>query len=115
MQKSPLAIVKERFGDKAGLVKAIEGLTTDALWIDRINSNKGLACISNRKLLHLHQVLSDVQSQFGGRDALIQAVVDAEGRGKDADFKNGLVKMPTPKLYDRYRASKKRAAANKAA
>lgn len=109
MQKSPLAIVKERFGDKASLVKAIEGLATDSMWIDRTNDSKGLSCVSNRKLLRLHQVLTDLQKEFGGRDALVQAIIDQEGRGKDGDFKNGLARMPTPKLYDRFRAGKKRA------
>lgn len=109
MKKSPLAVVKERFGDKASLVQAIEGLATDSMWIDRMNGSKGLSCVSNRKLLHLHQILTDVQKEFGGRDSLIQAIIDQESRGKDADFKNGLLRMPTPKLYDRYRSGKKRA------
>lgn len=112
MQKSPLATVKERFGDKAGLVKAIESLATEELWIDRVNDDKGLARVSNRKLLHLHQVLSDVQSTFGNRDKLIEATAEAMGCPKDEDFKQSLKQASTPELYDMYRAAaKKRPAA----
>ena len=41
MKKSPLTITKERFGDKAGLVKAVRELATDELWLDRVNAGKG--------------------------------------------------------------------------
>ena len=108
MQQSPLATVKERFGDKAGLVKAIEGLATPELWVDRINAGKGLMCVSNRKLLHLHQVLAEVQSQFGSREQLIAGIAELERRSNDADYKRGLESAPTPKLYSQYLAAKKR-------
>lgn len=108
MQKSPLAIVKERFGDKAGLVKAIEALKTDALWVDRVSPNKGLDCVSNAKLLHLHDVLSQVKEQFGSRDKLIDAIAEAEKRAKDSDYKKSLEHLPTPRLFEQYRAAAKR-------
>lgn len=109
MQKSPLAIVKERFGDKAGLIKAIQGLQNDDLWLDRL-SGKGLDCISNRKLIHLHDVLSAVKDEFGTREKLIAATAELEGRGKDGDYKQALIKLPLPQLFDRYRSAKKRKA-----
>ena len=109
MQKSPLALVKERFGDKAGLVKAIEGLTKDELFLDRVNTDKGLDSVSNRKLLHLHDVLSQVKEQFGTRAKLIDAIADQTKRTKDADYKKSLESQPTPRLFEIYRAGKKRA------
>ena len=111
MQKSPLAIVKERFGDKAGLIKAVSGLVGDKLWLDRVNSDKGLERVSNRKLLHLHDVLSAIKSEFGSRDKLVDAVAELAGRSKDGDYKAGLAKKATPELYDLYRSAKKRSAA----
>jgi hypothetical protein len=40
---SPLAIVKEKFGDKAKLVTELETFTKDDdLWVSRTNANKGL-------------------------------------------------------------------------
>ncbi len=109
MPNSPLQTVKERFKDKAALVKAVEGLAKGDLWIDRVNTDKGLDCISNKKLLHLHDVLSSVKDEFGSRAKLIDAIAEAEGRPKDGDYKSGLERHPTPRLYEIYRAAKKRA------
>ncbi|MDD9940584.1 MAG: hypothetical protein OXU20_05935 [Myxococcales bacterium] len=107
MQKSPLALVKERFGDKAGLVKAIEGLTKDELFLDRVNTDKGLDSVSNRKLLHLHDVLSQVKEQFGTREKLIEATAGQLKRDKDPDYRKSLEAYPTPRLYQIYRAAQK--------
>src|SRR5262245_53686739 len=40
-KKSPLAIVAERFGDKAKLVEAVKALATDELWMARTNADRG--------------------------------------------------------------------------
>lgn len=109
MSKSPLENVKTRFKDKAGLVAAVQGLMTEELWIDRVNTDKGLDSVSNKKLLHLHEVLSQVKKEFGSRTKLIDAIASAEGRAKDADFKQGLTRYPTPRLFEIARSSQKRA------
>ena len=49
MKSSPLTQVKERFTDKAGLVKALESLTTADLWLGRINEDKGLVFFTARR------------------------------------------------------------------
>ncbi len=46
--KSPLALVKERFQDKEGLLKALKELTTEDLWADRVGGDKGLGCVSDK-------------------------------------------------------------------
>jgi hypothetical protein len=107
--KAPLSSVKERFKDKATLVKAVQGLMTDELWLDRMNADKGLDSVSNRKLLHLHDVLSEVKADFGSRAKLIDAIADALKRGKDADYKQSLQRHPTPRLYEMFRSSRKAA------
>ncbi len=109
MKSSPLAQVKERFTDKAGLVKAVESLATAELWIGRVADDKGLACVSNRKLLHLHGVLSEVKSTYGSRSGLIDAIAKIEKREKDAGFRARLEKWPTPRLLDAARSAKKKA------
>jgi hypothetical protein len=114
MAKTPIQIVKERFSDKAGLVKAVQGLMTDELASTRrMNADKGLDSVSNKKLLHLHQVLSQVKKDFGSRDKLIKAIAEGAKRAKDADFASGLAQYSTPRLFEMYRAGKKRTAAAK--
>jgi hypothetical protein len=103
MKKSPLTVVKERFSDKAGLVDAVKKLATDDLWADRLNEQKGLELISNKKLLHLHDVLSAVKKEFGSRDKLIDAIITREKRDKDAEYRSRFASWPTPKLFDHYR------------
>ncbi len=107
MNKQPLSIVKERFQDKAGLVKAVKDLATEDLWIDRLD-DKGLDCVSNKKLLHLHSVLSTVKEKFGGRAKLVEAILKQQARGKDDGYKAGLNRLSLPRLWDQFRAGEKR-------
>jgi hypothetical protein len=119
MKTSPLLQVKERFGDKTKLVAAVQALATEALWVDRINPEKGLAKVSNAKLLKLHSSLSKAKDEFGSRDKLVEAIVALENRPTDAGLKAGLASQPLPRLLDRHarlsRAAKKAAPAEKAA
>lgn len=115
MSKSPLALVKERFSNKEGLVAAVKALATDELWNNRrLNSDKGLEHVSNKKLLHLHDVLSSVKKDHGSRAKLIDAVVEAEKRGKDAGFRTRLEKASTPELFEQLTVLKRRAKATEA-
>ena len=107
MKPSPLAEVKDRFGSKDKLVDAIKDFGDDLL-LDRTNEDKGLERVSNRKLLHLHEVLSTVKDEFGSRDKLIDAICEVESR-KDEGYRTRLERWPTPRLWDWYRSAKKRA------
>lgn len=109
--KSPLALVKERFTDKDGLLKALKELTTEELWLDRLDQDKGLDSVSNKKLLRLHAVLSDVKKQFGNRTKLVDAILTQEKRSKDEGYKTRLSRLATPRLFDQYKAGAKRAKA----
>jgi hypothetical protein len=106
--KSPLALVKEGFGDKSKLVEAVEKLTTGDLWVARVNEAKGLAHVSNAKLLRLHAIFAEVKEKFGTREKLIDAIVELEKRSKDAGFRQRLSAWPVPRLYDAYRSTSKR-------
>ena len=114
MPKSPLAIVTERFKDKAALIDAVKALATDDLWIDRVNEDKGLPRISNRKLVHLHDVLSQVKKDHGSRSKLIDALLESEKRSKDAGYRARLEKLSTPALFAQLTIAKKRSAPKKA-
>jgi len=108
--KSPLALVKDKFGDKEKLVAAVEKFTGDDLWVARTNKDKGLAHVSNAKLLRLHATFSEVKEKFGTREKLIDAVLEVQKRSKDAGFRQKLSAWPVPRLYDAYKSLTKRAA-----
>jgi hypothetical protein len=108
--KNPLALVKEQFGDKAKLVAAVEKFTGDDLWVARTNKDKGLAHVSNAKLLRLHATFTEVKEKFGTREKLIDAILEQQKRTKDAGLRQRLSLWPVPRLYDAYKSAAKRAA-----
>ena len=113
--KSPLATVKDKFGDKQKLVEAVKALATEELWLGRTSADRGndrgLEHVSNAKLLRLHDVLSEVKDKFGTRAKLVDAILGVENRTKDAGYKKHLEAFPVPRLYDLYKSAKKRAPA----
>jgi len=109
MNKSPAAIVKEHFGDKAKLLAALGPLTNEDLWVPRVNEKKGLARVPNAKLLRLYSVLTAVKEKFGNRFKLVDVICEIEKRSKDEGFKKRLLDYPVPRLYDVYRSAAKRA------
>lgn len=108
MAKSPLAVMKEKFGDKEKLVAAVEKLTGEDLWVSRTNKEKGLAHVSNAKLLRLHETFSAVKEKFGTRAKLIEAILEVEKRVKDEGYKQHLSAFPVPRLWDLYKSTSKR-------
>jgi hypothetical protein len=108
--KAPHAAVKEKFGDKAKLVAALEKLTGADLWVSRTNKEKGLAYVSNSKLLRLHATFTEVKEKFGTREKLIDAILQLENRGKDTGLRQKLSEWPVPRLFDAYKAATKRKA-----
>jgi len=114
MKKTPVAVVKERFQSKEKLVEAVQKLATADLWVERLNAEKGLAKVSNEKLIKLHDVLVDAKQRFGSRDKLISAILELKKRTKDVNYSAGLKKFALPQLLDLHasveRASKRAAA-----
>jgi len=106
--KSPLASVKEKFGDKKKLVEAVEKFTGEDLWVGRTSKDKGLAHVSNAKLLRLHATFSAVKEKFGTRAKLIDAIVTLEKRTKDDGYKARLGAYPVPRLWDLFQSVDKR-------
>jgi hypothetical protein len=113
--KTPLALMKEKFGEKGKLVEALEKLVGDELWVARTSANKGLAHVSNAKLLRLHATFSEVKTKFGTREKLVEAILELEKRTKDVGYRQRLLGWPVPRLYDAYKSTAKRAEASKAA
>jgi hypothetical protein len=110
---SPVAAVKERFGDKEKLTSAIQALATKELWLDRVSEDKGLERASNAKLLRLHSVLSTAKERFGTRSKLVDAILQLENRAKDTGFKARLEDYPLPRLLDVLKGAEKRSKARK--
>ena len=109
---SPLATVKEKFGEKAKLVAELEKFTKDGdLWVSRTNADKGLSHVSNAKLMKLHRTFSEVKEKFGSRAKLIDAICDVQKRTKDEGYKTRLQAFPVPRLWDLYKSASKRASA----
>jgi len=109
--KTPLALVQEKFGDKEKLVASLEKLTGEELWVARTNASKGLAHVSNAKLLRLHAIFTEVKEKFGTREKLIDAILELEKRSKDTGLRGKLSGWPVPRLYDTYKSAVKRVAA----
>jgi hypothetical protein len=105
---TPLAAVKAKFGDKEKLVSAVEKLTNEELWVSRTNKNKGLAHVSNAKLLRLHATFTAVKEKFGTREKLIDAILQLENRAKDKGLREKLSTWPVPRLFDAYKSAAKR-------
>ncbi len=108
--KSPLATVKDKFGDKKSLVAAVEKLAGEELWLGRTSKDKGLAHVANAKLLRLHATFTTVKAKFGTRAKLIEAIVTLEKRTKDEGYKVHIGAYPVPRLWDLYQTLEKRKA-----
>ncbi|MEP7125658.1 MAG: hypothetical protein ABJE95_32310 [Byssovorax sp.] len=115
--KSPLAIVKEKFGDKSKLVEAVKAFGTEELWLGRTSADnaggkgRGLAHVSNAKLVRLHAVFTEVKEKFATRAGLIEAILTTQKRSKDGDLKKKLETYPVPRLFDLYKSVAKAAKA----
>jgi hypothetical protein len=122
MQASPLEQIKSRFGDskeenltearkaaKEAIVKEIRDLVKKGDLLEDDFSDKGIERVSNKKLLKLLEVAHTVETDFGSRSALIDKIVELEGREKDAGYREHLEGYRLPALYDYYLGSKKRA------
>lgn len=104
----PGRAVEDEFGSKSKLIEAVRKLISDDLLEDRLSEDKGLERVSNKKLLRLHAIGTKVQSEFGGRGGLIDAILAAEKRTKDDGYKTRLERYPTPRLLDMVTAARRR-------
>jgi hypothetical protein len=112
---TPVGRAKGQFESKAKLVSAVQALATPALWLDRVSADKGLAKVSNGKLLRLHAALSRAKEQFGTRDKLIGAVLTLGKRTGDEGYKSRLAGYPLPRLLDLHDSLNKSGAKSSAA
>ncbi len=120
MQASPLHQIIKRFDTKSddrtearkkaknALIKALQAFTNKGDVLEDEFSDKGIKRVSNRKLLRLLETAELVQDEFGSRSAMIDKLLDIEGRQKDAGYREHLEGFRLPTLYSRYQAALKR-------
>ena len=106
---APIAKALTLAGSKSELVAKVQALATDALWINRFATDDGWARLSNRQLVRLHGLLTEVGARFASRAELIAAIATAEGHGKDGDYKTSLERHPLPRLWDQLKSAERRA------
>ncbi len=106
--RTPGVKVKEQFGSKENLLKEVKKLfeKTD-FFPDRLNPDKGLERVSNRKLLRLHALASEMKDKFGSRKNMIEEYVKLAGKANVEAMKEKLAEMTLGKLVDLYRRVEK--------
>jgi hypothetical protein len=110
MKKSPLALVKEKFGSKEELVDALIALPESVL--DRGEDGeeskddfrKRLLGAANSKLLRLHKTGKSISDRWGSKTKLVDAILTLRKRGKDQDYRTKLATLSVGKLYDQVSA-----------
>ncbi len=109
-KKSPLARQKEEHGSKE---KLVDKLVTLLGQIRKIDEDKDelkarLLAASNKKLLRLFEVGSEIREKWGSLDKLAEATAGALGRAKDSPYLEKLKTLTPGKLLDAFRSAEKR-------
>jgi hypothetical protein len=109
-KKSPLARRKDEHESKEKLVdKLISLLGSIAKSEEDQDSLKArLLAASNKKLLRLHDVSTEIKSKYGSVEKLAEAVGSALGRAKDAPYIAKLKSHTPAKLLDLLKSAEKR-------
>lgn len=107
MKKSPLQLVKDAHGSKAALAEKLLSLLdrregeSDEAFAHRIRT------ASNKQLARLWNTEQRVKSEFGSKDALAEAVVQATFGAANADYKRKLLTYTKARLLDLHDSRKK--------
>ena len=108
VKETPLQTAKRVHGGKDKLVetvvKALKAVGEDVDGEDQ----EDLAVASNRKLLRLHQIATDIAERYGDKDKLITALAAAEGKSKDQSYIDSLSGRSLGRLLDLVTAAERR-------
>jgi len=85
MKKTPLQMVRDRYGSKEKLVDELMGLIKRPADLPKDKLKQKLLAQSNKKLMALHDREQLVKDKFGNRDKLIDAIVGSQGGKKSED------------------------------
>src|SRR3954470_816409 len=101
-KKPPLARTKDEHGTKE---KLVDKLVTLLGQIRKSEEDKDelkarLLAASNKKLIRLFEMGSEIREKFGSVDKLAEAAAKAAGRAKDAPYVTKLKALSPAKLLD---------------
>lgn len=114
-KKTPVQIVRERFGSKEKLVGELLGTLERPEGESDEDFKARLLRVTNAQLLRLHSVETRVREQFGSKEKLADAVYSQRRTGKaDKDFRTRLGGLRKAQLLDKYLASAGKAASTAA-
>ncbi|MEM9487734.1 MAG: hypothetical protein AAGC55_01250 [Myxococcota bacterium] len=107
VKEAPLAKVKRLHGSKEKLVDTIIGMLSKAGGSDESEAELRvrLVAAANKKLLRLHESLTQMNEKYGSKEELVEALTKAQGRTKDSDYKDSLHGNSIHKLLDMTRAA----------
>ena len=108
-KQSPLQIVKARFESKAKLASQLAGMLESGEDESAEAFEARLAGISNKKLLRLHAAATRLKNDFGGKEALVDAIVNLKFGKANADYKAKLMTHNLTRLLDLHGSLKKKA------
>lgn len=114
-KKTPLQIVKQRFGDKKTLVADLAKKLDRPKGESKADLEKKLSKVHSSKLLKLYERAEEVAG-VGGRKELINFLHDNAQKAnakksefkEDKGYKTHLEKKTTGALYDRYKTIRKK-------
>ena len=99
MTKSPLQIVKERYGDKNKLIEAAKGMLEARPGESDDQLVRRLRNVSNRKLLHL-VALGEKAKALGGKAGVVSRILELKKQAKDHEYGDKLKRLSLGRLVD---------------
>lgn len=104
-KKSPLNVVKEKFGSKEALVEVLLGFSQkvfgDEAKTDKDIQRKKFLRASNAKLLVLHKTAQVIESKFGSKEKMVDKLLTLVGQAKDGDYRKKLLARSIGFLLDK--------------
>ncbi len=109
-KKSPLARQKDEHESKEKLVDRVISLLGSIAPSDEDKDSlkARLLASSNKKLLRLHDLSTEIKGKYGTIEKLAEAVGAALGRAKDAPYITKLKTFTPARLVDLLKAAEKR-------
>jgi hypothetical protein len=109
-KKSPLGRTKDDHGTKEKLVDKLVSLLGQIRKSeeDKDELKSRLLAASNKKLLRLFEIGSEIREKFGSVEKLAEAVAEAAGRAKDSPYVAKLKSLTPGKLLDALQSAQKR-------